>query len=177
MLETSTPVGEAEDLRLTSGKKVKVTSLMCGNIHTALFIMRYKEIEQPRRFPDMHPLRPRILCTEDDLDTRDLLRMLLEVEGFEVVCAENSTQAMSLAMAEKFDLYLLDNWMPDMAGDDLCRNLREFDPKTPILFYSGAAFESDKARAMAAGAQGYIVKPALPQQVTSEISRLIALRE
>ena len=115
----------------------------------------------------------RILCTEDDPDTRDLLHMLLEVEGFEVVCAEDGAHAISLAEEDNFDLYLLDTGMPGLAGDALCEKLRAFDSTTPILFYSGAAFESDKARAMAAGAQSYIVKPALPEELTSEISRLI----
>lgn len=119
----------------------------------------------------------RILCTEDDADTRELLRLLLELEGFEVVCAENAAQAVSLAMAEHFDLYLLDNWLPEIAGDLLCRKLREFDSTTPIFFYSGAAFESDKARALAAGAQGYVVKPAHPEQLTSAISSLILSKE
>jgi two-component system, OmpR family, response regulator len=115
----------------------------------------------------------RILCTEDDADTRDLLRIILEFEGFEVSCAGDAAQAMNLATEAKFDLYVLDSWLPEMAGEDLCKTLREFDPITPILFYSGAAFESDKARAMAAGAQSYIVKPAPPEQIISEISRLI----
>jgi DNA-binding response OmpR family regulator len=68
---------------------------------------------------------------------------------------------------------VLDHWLPDITGDDLCRKLREFDRLTPILFYSGAAYESDKARAMAAGAQGYVVKPADPDELVSEILRLI----
>ena len=97
---------------------------------------------------------PRILSTEDDADTRDVLKLLLEMVGFDVTCAEDSAQAITLATAQKFDLYLLDNWMPGMAGDLLCQKLRELDSTTPILFYSGAATEADKARAMAAGAQG-----------------------
>lgn len=88
-------------------------------------------------------------------------------------CAENSAQAIRLATAEKFDLYLLDNWLPEMTGDLLCRKLREFDSTTPVLFYSGAATEPDKARAMASGAQAYVVKPAHPDELISEILRLI----
>jgi two-component system alkaline phosphatase synthesis response regulator PhoP len=122
-------------------------------------------------------LKGRILCTEDDPDTRELLRLLLELEGFEVTCAENAAQALSLAMAENFDLYLLDNWLPELTGDLLCSKIREFDSTTPILFYSGAAFESDKERALAAGAQGYVVKPARPDQLTSAISSLILSKE
>lgn len=115
----------------------------------------------------------RILCTEDDADTRELLRLLLELQGFEVACAEDSAQAIGLAKAEKFDLYLLDNWLPQMTGDLLCQKLREFDSTTPILIYSGAATDAEKARAIASGAQGYVVKPADPEKLTAEIMRLI----
>ena len=120
---------------------------------------------------------PRILCTEDDADTRELLRLLLELEGFEVTCVEDSTQALRLATAEKFDLYLLDNWLPEIAGGHLCKKLRELDSTTPILFYSGATAPADKARAMAAGASGYIVKPADSEKLTAEIRRLILTKQ
>jgi two-component system alkaline phosphatase synthesis response regulator PhoP len=119
----------------------------------------------------------RILITEDDADTREVLRLILEMQGFEVTCAEDSAQAIRLAKAEKFDLYLLDNWLPEMSGDLLCQKLREFDSTTPILFYSGAATAEDKARAIASGAQGYLVKPAEPEKLTSEIMRLISPSE
>jgi DNA-binding response OmpR family regulator len=115
----------------------------------------------------------RILCTEDDADTREVLRLLLEMDGFQVTCAATSSDALGFAKAEKFDLYLLDNWLQEIPGDLLCRKLREFDSITPILFYSGAAGEADKARAMACGAQGYIVKPAALEELTAEIRRLI----
>jgi len=56
----------------------------------------------------------------------------------------------------------------------LCRKLREFDASTPILFHSGAAFERDKQEAFAAGAQGYLVKPAGPEELMIEVSRAIS---
>jgi two-component system, OmpR family, alkaline phosphatase synthesis response regulator PhoP len=121
--------------------------------------------------------KPRILSTEDDADTREVLRLLLEMEGFDVTCVEDSAQAIRLATAEKFDLYLLNHWMPQMGGDLLCRKLREFDSTTPILFYSGAATDADKARAMASGAQGYVVKPADPEELTAEIRRVLLTKK
>lgn len=117
----------------------------------------------------------RILCTEDDADTLEFLRVLLEMEGFEVTRADDAAQALSLAKAEKFDLYLLDNWLPDMDGTSLCQTLREFDSTTPILFYSGAATPADRARAIAAGAQGYLIKPARLDELISEIKRLVCI--
>ena len=60
------------------------------------------------------------------------------------------------------------------SGIDLCKKLREFDTWTPILFYSGAAYERDKQQAFAAGAQGYLVKPAEPNDLIEEVSRIIS---
>ena len=117
--------------------------------------------------------KPRILCTEDDADTRELLSLTLSIEGFEVACAEDSTEALSLAREKRFDLYLLDNWLPGMDGDQLCRKLGELDATVPILFYSGATAPADKARALAAGAHGYVIKPARPDELVSEIRRLL----
>jgi DNA-binding response OmpR family regulator len=105
------------------------------------------------------------------------MRISLALEGFQVTCAENAEQALSLAKSSIFDLYILDNWMPDMGGEALCQSLREFDSITPILFYSGAASESDVARALAGGAQGYVTKPADSDVLVSEILRLLPPQE
>ncbi|MFY9620802.1 MAG: response regulator [Pyrinomonadaceae bacterium] len=120
--------------------------------------------------------KSRILCTEDDADTREVLTLLLQLAGFDVTCVENSAHAIRLAQSEKFDLYLLDSWLPGMEGDDLCKTLRELDATIPVLFYSGATAPADRARAMAAGAKGYLLKPADSDQLASEIKRLIAER-
>ena len=122
----------------------------------------------------MQPTAGRILCTEDDADTRELLTLLLTKHGFDVVCPLNTVHAIELAKAQHFDLYLVDNWMPGISGPGLTEKLREFDTKTPILFYSGAAFESDKEDARLAGAQGYLVKPADHEVLIAEVVRLIA---
>ena len=120
-----------------------------------------------------HP-RFRILCTEDHADTRELIRLILSYHNCDVITPESSLQAIELARAESFDLYLLDNWIPGMSGTDLCKALRLVDSETPILFYSGAAFPKDKEEAYASGAQGYLVKPADPDELISEVLRLIS---
>lgn len=117
--------------------------------------------------------RLRILFTEDDDDTRDLLAILLDKQGYETVNTQDYSQALALAKQNKFDLYLLDSGMPELSGFDLCCALRQFDSITPILFYSGAALESDKKRALECGAQAYLVKPVESDFLISEIKRLI----
>jgi len=70
--------------------------------------------------------------------------------------------------------YLIDNWMPGISGVRLCHMLREVDPYTPVLFYSGAAYESDREQALSSGAQGYLVKPVAGDELAAEVLRLIS---
>jgi CheY-like chemotaxis protein len=103
--------------------------------------------------------RKRILYIEDHEDSREMLRVLLEYGGYEVVTANTVAWGLSLAMFERFDLYILDSRFKDGTGTDLCRQIRAFHPDTPIIFYSSSAFDYDIEAGMAAGAQHYLIKP------------------
>ena len=116
----------------------------------------------------------RILYVEDDEDTRELVTFVLAMNNYHVVAAENCDDALMTARSSQFDLYLIDNWMAGCSGVDLCKKLREFDPLTPVLFYSGAAYETDKQQAFTAGAQGYLVKPVGNDELIEAASRLIS---
>lgn len=80
----------------------------------------------------MQPRR-RILYTEDDADTRELIRFVFTRRGYEIVCAETGAEALELARVEPFDLFLVDNWMPELTGIELTRHIRAFNQNTPIL--------------------------------------------
>ena len=101
----------------------------------------------------------RILYSEDDLDQRELISYVLAQAGIETICSETPQDFLRMARAERFDLYLLDSWLPGMSGLDLCKQIREVDSQTPIIFYSADAFPGRKEEAFRAGAQGYITKP------------------
>ena len=107
----------------------------------------------------MLPPKLRILFSEDHPDTREMTCIVLEKEGFEVVCPETAFEVLRLAKSERFDVYLLDSWTPGLSGIDLCQQIREFDSRTPVVFYSAAAYATDKQRALDAGAQAYLSKP------------------
>lgn len=84
------------------------------------------------------PNNHRILYVEDHEDTIEMVSLILEGSGFHIT-ARGSVEAGLAAIAEQsFDLYLLDSWLPDGWGVDLCKKIREFDPHTPIVFYSAA---------------------------------------
>ena len=113
----------------------------------------------------MQPTKRRILCAEDDEDTCFMLTHLLQQENYEVKTARTVSDALQLSRNESFNLYILDEWFPREAGLGLCRKIREFDPHTPIIFYSGAAFESDREEAIYAGAQAFVAKPRIEELI------------
>ena len=106
-------------------------------------------------------LLPRVLCVDDDDDSRVMLITLLKYALIEAKAVGTAAQALSSIQTERFDLYLLDSRLPDLDGFDLCRRIRDFDPETPILFFSGAAWDADKERGIEAGANAYLIKPDL----------------
>jgi CheY-like chemotaxis protein len=68
----------------------------------------------------------RVLCSENDPDSRELIVLVLKATGYEVVCTETGITALDLAKNERFDLFLVDSWMPGITGPDLTRIIREF---------------------------------------------------
>ena len=103
--------------------------------------------------------RARVLCVDDDDDCRVMLTTLLQIQLLEAKTVGTSAQALLAMQAERFDLYSLDTRLPDLNGFELCREIREVEPYAPILFFSGAAYEADKKLGIAAGANGYVIKP------------------
>ena len=103
--------------------------------------------------------KPRILCVDDNEDTSMMLGLMLTRAGYEVASAYNVAETLTLARAEDFDLYLLDHRLPDGTGMELCHQLRELAPQTPIVFFSGSAMESERQRGLEAGAQACLIKP------------------
>ena len=116
---------------------------------------------------------PRVLYIEDHEDTRELVTLVLEQKSYEVVTGSTIESGVILAGSQKFDLYLLDSWLPDGSGLELCKRIRKFDAATPIVFYSAAAYEADREQALNSGAQAYLVKPSHPSELCSLVTSLI----
>ena len=114
----------------------------------------------------------RVLLVDDEEDASDLVTLTL-IE-YTLVCARDFDEGLRLAQQRGFDLYILDSWMPDKSGIELCRTIREFDPQTPILFYSAAAYERDIEEAIRAGAQDYLVKPIIPNELRQAVAQLLS---
>ena len=111
--------------------------------------------------------QPRILCVEDHDDTCFLLSALLGGSGYEVKHVGSVGEALSVARSEHFDLFVLDSRYPDGSGVELCKQLRQVRPQAPVVFYSGAALAEDRAQALGAGAEAYVVKPEIDGLLTA----------
>jgi DNA-binding response OmpR family regulator len=121
-------------------------------------------------------MQPHILYAEDDQDTRELVQLFLRQAGFRVSVTGDSSEVVSLVATDHIDALLLDNWMPELSGLELCRQIRIFDKNTPILFCSGAVTEADKEAAFSAGAQGYIGKPFDPDDLIATLRAALRMQ-
>ena len=118
------------------------------------------------------PGEKRILLVEDNED--DSALVVISLKKYSLICAHDFDEGLRLAHQRYFDLYILDNWLPDGSGIGLCRAIREFDPYTPILFYSAAGFARDLNEAFRSGAQAYLIKPVNVFDLKDAVERLTA---
>ena len=109
----------------------------------------------------MNPARDRetILVVEDDPSISKGLKMNLEVEGYNVLLAEDGEKGLTLAYESQPDLILLDVMLPKMNGYELCKEIRRRKIDVPILILSAKSAEIDRIMGLDLGADDYIPKP------------------
>jgi diguanylate cyclase (GGDEF)-like protein/PAS domain S-box-containing protein len=128
----------------------------------------------------------RLLVVDDDAYNRDMLSRRLIRRGYDVACAADGREALSLIEQEHFDLVLLDNMMPGLSGLDLLRLLRATYTETdlPVIMVTAQSESENIVQALKAGANDYVVKPVdfpvAAARIQSELTRrttAVALRE
>ena len=122
-------------------------------------------------------IAPLILVVDDNLDAREMYAMYLEYEGFRVMQAENGHEAVKKTGANLPALVLMDVSMPRMDGWDAVRALKA-DPRTstiPVLMLTGHAYEEHRLKAADVGADGFLAKPVLPDELAREVRRVLQI--
>lgn len=117
---------------------------------------------------------PRILVVEDQADIRDLIRMTLEMGGYDVREAGDGPTALVLADKQAPDLMLLDVMMPGgMTGLDVCRRIRSQSKfrKTRVVMLSARDQPADRRAGKDAGADEYLTKPFSPRELLQVVGR------
>ena len=98
----------------------------------------------------------RILHVEDDADNREMVRLMLL--QYQVTSVGSYAEGLRAAKRHDFDLYLIDNNLEDGMGVDLCREIRQFNKNTPIVFCSGFTDDGQQT-ALKFGANAFLAKP------------------
>jgi len=101
----------------------------------------------------------RILLVEDEENLQDVIRLNLELEGYEVELAATGGIALRKAAEQRFNLFILDVMLPELNGFEVCEKIRLTDAETPILFLTAKDSSQDRVNGLKLGADDYLAKP------------------
>ena len=118
----------------------------------------------------------RILLIEDEVAIADLEKDYLELSGFEVQVENDGMNGLGRALAEDFDLFILDLMLPGIDGFEICKQIRE-KKNTPILMVSAKKDDIDKIRGLGLGADDYVTKPFSPSELVARVKAHLARYE
>ena len=118
----------------------------------------------------------RILIVEDEESIADLEKDYLELSGFEVEVENDGTNGLARALAEDFDLFILDLMLPGIDGFEICKQIRG-KKNIPILMVSAKKDDIDKIRGLGLGADDYVTKPFSPSELVARVKAHLARYE
>lgn len=117
-------------------------------------------------------MKIQVLVVDDEWNMRNLLRIYLMKEGFEVKEASTGYEALSLVKQHNFDVILLDIMMPDMDGWTVCKKIRE-QSQVSVLILTARSETKDKVHGLGIGADDYLTKPFESDELIARVYSLI----
>lgn len=118
----------------------------------------------------------KILIIEDEEAIADLEKDYLELSGFTVEIKERGDTGLTRALAEDFDLIILDLMLPGMDGFEICRQIRQ-EKNIPVIMVSAKKDDIDKIRGLGLGADDYMTKPFSPSELVARVKAHMARYE
>ena len=140
-----------------------------------------EEIDLGHKIERLFPVRraARILVVDDHPGIAGLMNQLLSARGYDVVTASDAEQGETEVRRQLPDLILSDVKMPGKSGYDFCRELKS-DPATrliPFVLITGLSDSADKVRGIEAGADDFLNKPVLAEELIARVSSLLRVKE
>jgi len=115
----------------------------------------------------------RILLVEDEDQIRKLIKMNLEMEGFEVVSTNNGRKAIDMIDGQHFDLMILDVMLPEVDGFQICQKVRLNNTKVGIIIVSAKDTSQDRITGLKYGADDYLTKPFNIEELLLRVNNLL----
>jgi DNA-binding NtrC family response regulator len=128
----------------------------------------------PPDVPATDLAKARILVVDDEVDIRESLETLLDMEGYAVELAQNAAEGLRKMESGHYDLVLLDLMMPDRSGMEVLREVRERDTETPIIMITAYGSVEVAVNALKAGANNYFPKPWDNEKLLIEVEQMVA---
>jgi len=119
----------------------------------------------------------RILLVEDETNIRNLVKMNLELEGYEVVATGEGKQAIKFFHGQHFDLLVLDVMLPEVSGFQICEQVRLTNMEVPIIFLTAKDTAADRIAGLKKGADDYLTKPFNLEELLLRVKKLIQRTE
>ncbi len=117
----------------------------------------------------------KILVVEDDILLQEMMKELLQANGFDVVIATNGREGLEVARTQKPDFIFADLMMPELDGIQLTKELKANESTTniPIVLASGLGFNKEAKEAIRAGAADFISKPYKAHEILEKIKQIV----
>lgn len=115
----------------------------------------------------------RILLVEDEENIRDVVKLNLELEDYEVVATNNGKQAIKIQKEQHFDLIILDVMLPEIDGYQICEQIRLTNMEVPIIFLTAKDATQDRVQGLKKGADDYLTKPFNLEELLLRVKNLI----
>ncbi|RLQ92795.1 response regulator transcription factor [Planomicrobium sp. Y74] len=117
-------------------------------------------------------MKNKILIVDDEFNMRNLVKIYLSKEHFEVDEARGGHEAIQMARQNSYDLLILDIMLPDIDGWEVCSAVRQ-TKQMPILMLTARNDVQDRVRGLNLGADDYLVKPFAPEELVARINALL----
>lgn len=115
----------------------------------------------------------RILLVEDEENIREAVTLNLELEGYEVVTAQNGKEALRFFHEQHFDLIILDVMIPEIDGFQVCEQIRLSNLDMPIIFLTAKDAAADRIAGLKRGADDYLTKPFMLEELLLRVQKLL----
>lgn len=157
-----------------------VTATSCGKNHGSTFTVRLALTKKPLAATEEEPFPPadenstKVVLVEDNSDAREMLKSLLELDGYQVVAAEDGKSGVAAILAECPHIAIIDIGLPELDGLEVARQVRasSLDHRVYLVALTGYGQQQDRVAVREAGFDQHLVKPV----EATELARVLTVR-